>query len=63
LAIIVLAHSLKLKVIAEGVEQQAEADFLQKHDCEQMQGYLFSPPVPVQEFEKMLIQIPESTEA
>jgi len=63
LAIIVLAHSLKLKVIAEGVEQQAEADFLQKHDCEQMQGYLFSPPVPAEEFEKMLIQIPESTEA
>jgi EAL domain-containing protein (putative c-di-GMP-specific phosphodiesterase class I) len=44
-AIIAMAHSLKLKVIAEGVENEQQREFLQAHNCDQMQGYLFSPPI------------------
>ncbi len=44
-AIIALGHSLKLKVIAEGVETREQLAFLRDHDCDQMQGYYFSPPL------------------
>jgi PAS domain S-box-containing protein/diguanylate cyclase (GGDEF)-like protein len=44
--IISLAHSLKLKVVAEGVELEEEAQALRQLGCEEMQGYLFSKPVP-----------------
>jgi diguanylate cyclase (GGDEF)-like protein len=47
LAIINLAHNLKLKVVAEGVETQAQLDFLRSHGCDQMQGYFFSRPLQV----------------
>jgi diguanylate cyclase (GGDEF)-like protein len=53
-AIIVLAHSLKLQVIAEGVETQAELDILKRHACDKMQGYFFSRPIPVKELEALL---------
>ncbi|HVO33664.1 MAG TPA: EAL domain-containing protein [Elusimicrobiota bacterium] len=53
-AIIVLAHSLKLDVVAEGVENQAELAILRKHACDKMQGYLFSKPVPAGAFEQLL---------
>jgi len=49
-AIIAMAHSLRLKVIAEGVEFTEQANFLRAHDCDQMQGYLITPPVPADEF-------------
>jgi EAL domain-containing protein (putative c-di-GMP-specific phosphodiesterase class I) len=42
-AIIFLAHSLKMKVVAEGVERQDQLDVLRRLDCDQIQGYLFSP--------------------
>ncbi len=54
--IISLAHSLNLKVVAEGVETEAQAKFLRSLRCEQMQGYLFSPPVPPEKMEAMLAQ-------
>ena len=49
-AIIAMAHSLRLKVIAEGVEYTEQANFLRRHGCDQMQGYLIKPPVGAVEF-------------
>lgn len=54
LAIIALAKTLKLKVIAEGVELNEQAEYLLKHGCHSVQGYLFSPPIPSQNFENLL---------
>lgn len=53
-AIIELAHRLNLKVVAEGVETEAQQLFLRQLQCDFMQGYYFSPPVPVEILEKML---------
>ncbi|MBV0932603.1 EAL domain-containing protein [Marinobacterium weihaiense] len=47
--IIVLAHSLGLQVVAEGVETRAQADFLRARGCDELQGYLFSAPRPLSE--------------
>jgi EAL domain-containing protein (putative c-di-GMP-specific phosphodiesterase class I) len=49
-AIIAMAHSLRLKVIAEGVEFTEQANFLRRHACDQMQGFLITPPVAPTEF-------------
>ena len=51
---IILARSLKLRVVAEGVETQEELAFLQAHQCDEAQGYFFSRPVPPPEFEALL---------
>lgn len=56
LAIIRMAHSLKLGAIAEGVETETQVAYLRQHGCDQIQGYYFSPPVPVEEVEKMLLE-------
>ncbi|MCH8921085.1 MAG: EAL domain-containing protein, partial [Chloroflexi bacterium] len=55
-SIIVMAHNLKLKVIAEGVETEEQLAFLKKRRCDEMQGYLFSKPAPAEAFEEMLKQ-------
>jgi EAL domain-containing protein (putative c-di-GMP-specific phosphodiesterase class I) len=52
--IIAMAHTLKLDVIAEGVETRAQMEFLSFHDCSEMQGYLFSRPVRPEEFVLLL---------
>jgi diguanylate cyclase len=53
-SIIEMAHQLNLKVVAEGIEKPAELDFLVRHKCDEVQGYLISRPLPVREFEKLL---------
>ena len=55
LAIIRLAHSLKMDVIAEGVETAAQLAYLQRHFCDQVQGYYFSQPLPVPELEQLML--------
>jgi len=57
-AVILLGHSLSMTVIAEGVETEAELDFLKQHQCDIMQGYLFSRPEPAPIIESMLIADP-----
>lgn len=53
-SVISLGHHLNLRIIAEGVETAAQADFLLMHGCDEAQGYYFGKPVPPEEFEKML---------
>ncbi|CAN7329578.1 EAL domain-containing protein [Pseudoduganella sp. LjRoot289] len=54
-AIITMAHSLNLEVIAEGVETEAQRAYLLRHHCDQMQGYLVSRPLPVSLMSKLLV--------
>jgi diguanylate cyclase (GGDEF)-like protein/PAS domain S-box-containing protein len=53
-AIIAMAHSLELKVVAEGVETQAQMDFLKSQRCDEIQGYLISRPVEAEAFAALL---------
>ena len=56
-AIISLAHSMKLKVLAEGVETQDQLNFLRTEKCDHLQGYFFSRPVPASQIEEMLAPV------
>lgn len=51
--LITLAHNLDLKVVAEGIEDQGQFDFLKEHGCDLIQGYLISKPLPMNEFEQL----------
>jgi diguanylate cyclase (GGDEF)-like protein/PAS domain S-box-containing protein len=56
IAIISLAHNLKLKVVAEGVETEEQLQFLRLHGCDEMQGFYFARPLPVEECTRALIE-------
>ena len=53
-AIISMAHSLGIKVVAEGVETEAQCEFLSRNMCDEIQGFLFSKPLPAKEVEVLL---------
>ncbi|VVN22130.1 hypothetical protein PS634_04372 [Pseudomonas fluorescens] len=55
-AIISMAHSLGLKVVAEGVENQAQLEFLKNHGCDEAQGYLISRPIEAAAMAEILLQ-------
>lgn len=56
-AITAMGRSLQLQVLAEGVEEETQLSFLRKIGCQEMQGYLYSPPVPAAVFEQMLFNV------
>jgi diguanylate cyclase (GGDEF)-like protein len=56
-AIIAMAHNLKLKVVAEGVEDMEQLSFLRNHGCDEAQGHLFSPPVSGEAIPEILKKI------
>lgn len=53
-AIIGLARNLGLELVAEGVEEQGQLDYLRRHGCFDYQGYFFSKPIPARECEQLL---------
>lgn len=53
-SVIALAHRMQLKVVAEGVETEAQLGYLRKNHCDEMQGYYFSKPVPAESFANLL---------
>ena len=56
MAVISLGHKLNLRVIAEGVETEQQCNFLRDNDCDEMQGYLFSMPVPASKIHSLLAE-------
>jgi EAL domain-containing protein (putative c-di-GMP-specific phosphodiesterase class I) len=59
-AIVAMAHSLNLEVIAEGVETEDQLEFLRRHGCDEVQGFLLSRPLPGGEMKEYLEGKPES---
>ena len=53
-AILAMARSLNLRVVAEGVETLGQAEFLRERGCDALQGYLITPPVPAADFARFL---------
>ena len=56
--IIAMTEAMGLNVIAEGVETEAQLEFLDLHGCHEFQGYLFSKPVPLPAFEELMVRLP-----
>ncbi|AHG39010.1 diguanylate cyclase [Pseudomonas syringae CC1557] len=62
-AVIAMAHNLKLKVVAEGIETSAQLAFLRRHRCDVGQGYLFDKPIPGEELIEKLQRYPRRPSA
>ncbi|MBM0137766.1 EAL domain-containing protein [Pseudomonas cannabina] len=62
-AVIAMAHNLKLKVVAEGIETAAQLAFLRRHRCDVGQGYLFDKPIPGEELIEKLQRYPRRPSA
>jgi EAL domain-containing protein (putative c-di-GMP-specific phosphodiesterase class I) len=54
-AMIGMAHGLGLSVVAEGVETETQLNILRNLDCDEVQGFYYSPPVPADEFERLVL--------
>ena len=54
-SIINLGHNLKLKVLAEGAENKEQVELLRKLGCNEIQGYYYSKPIPIEDFDRLLI--------
>ena len=57
--IINMGKSLGMSIVAEGVEHQEQLEYLKKHKCDKIQGYLFSPPLPKNELLRTILSLPE----
>ncbi|CAM4339866.1 diguanylate cyclase (GGDEF)-like protein [Paenibacillus endophyticus] len=55
-SVIVIAHNLNLNVVTEGVETQEELEIICGHQCDAIQGYIYSPPVPAERFAQLFIE-------
>jgi CheY-like chemotaxis protein len=55
-SIIAMAHNLNLRVIAEGIETEGQLSYLRLRGCDEMQGFYFSKPLPIQDFERLLAE-------
>jgi len=53
-ALIAMSHKMNIKALAEGVETKAQLEFLRRYGCDEIQGYLFSTPLPVSDFEHLI---------
>lgn len=60
IAIIAMAKSMRMKVIAEGVENKAQQTFLEQNHCDELQGYLLSRPLPAKQLKAFLVNDPLS---
>lgn len=58
-AILAMAHSLRLRVVAEGVETERQFHFLREIGCDEIQGYYLAKPLPAAEFEKQFVKLPK----
>jgi EAL domain-containing protein (putative c-di-GMP-specific phosphodiesterase class I) len=57
-AIIAMAHSLRLRVVAEGVETEEQIEYLRQQQCDMGQGYIFCRPIPADQVTRLLIEQP-----
>mgnify|MGYP002139493063 CR=1 FL=1 len=58
-AVVAMAQSLRIRVVAEGVETAAQRDYLQSLQCACYQGFLCSPGLPATDFERLVAQLPK----